>query len=208
MAVKRKDWLWIQKRYEMGYAVRQIAKDYSKEYQDTVSFQAIAKVAKQNNWHRELTERYRKSVEHKVVEKAKSQQLVGYLANIGDKVYASEEDIDDVAIDDASEISSRVVLEHQLNAQSLREAAMAIIREIYANKPYTVVTKDGSEFKVQAELPKRAQALYIASKALSQAVTIERVSLNLDCKDGLKPGGAVFQVISNVPEPDPLPPGI
>ena len=208
MAVKRKDWLWIQKRYEMGYTVRQIAKDYSREYPDTVSFQAIAKVAKQNNWHRELTERYRKSVEHKVVEKVKSQQLVGYLAKPGDKIDVSDDDIDDVAIDDASEISSQIVLEHQLNAQSLREAAMDIIREVYANIPYTVVTKDGSEFKVQAELPKRAQSLYIASKALAQAVTIERTSLNLDCKDSLKPGGTVFQIISNVPEPDPLPPGI
>jgi hypothetical protein len=85
---------------------------------------------------------------------------------------------------------------------------MDIIREVYANKPYTVVTKDGSEFKVQAELPKRAQALYIAAKALAQAVTIERASLNLDCKEALKPGGAVFQIISNVPKPDPLPPGI
>ena len=163
MAVKRKDWLWIQKRYEMGYTVRQIAKDYSREYSDTVSFQAIAKVAKQNNWHRELTERYRKSVEHKLVEKVKSQQLVGYLAKPGDKVDASDGDIDEVAIDDASDISSQVVLEHQLNAQSLREAAMDIIREVYANKPYTVVSKDGSEFNVPAELTKRAQALYIAA---------------------------------------------
>jgi hypothetical protein len=50
--------------------------------------------------------------------------------------------------------------------------------------------------------------LNLASKALAQAVTIERKALNLDRKDGLKPGGAVFQVISNVPEPAPLPPGI
>jgi hypothetical protein len=208
MVIKRKDWLWIQKRYEMGYTVRQTAKDYSREYQDTVSFQAIAKVARKNNRHRELTERYRKSVEHKIVEKAKSQQLVGYLAKPGDKVDVSDDDSDEVAIDDASDISSQVVLEHQLNAQGLREAAMDIIGEIYTNKPYTVVTKDGSEFKVQAELPKRAQVRYIAAKALFQAVTIKRTSLTLDCEDGLKSGGGVFQIISNGPEPDPLPPEV
>ena len=162
-------------------------------------------MAKKNNRHRELTERYRKTVEHKVVEKAKSQQLVGYLARTGDKVDVSVEDINDVAIDDASEISSLVVFEHQLNAQSLRAAAIDIIKEIHENKPYTVVTKDGSEFVIKAELTKRAQALYIAAKALAQAVAIERKSLNMDQKDGQKSGEAVFNIITNVPDPDPLP---
>ena len=104
--------------------------------------------------------------------------------------------------------SRRLAGRSRYSAHCLLDAAMALINEIHANEPYTVVTRDGSEFVVQAELTKRAQALYIASKALAQAVTIERTSLNLDCKDGLKPGGAVFQVISNVPEPAQLPPGI
>lgn len=209
MAVKHKDWLWIQKRYEMGFTVRQIALDYGKEYpDDSVSFQAIAKMAKKKGWRRELTNRYRKAVELKVIKKTTTQQLVGYKTIACDKVDVSEDDINDVAIDDVTEISAQAVIKHRFSAHCLLDAAMALINEIHANEPYTVVTRDGSEFVVQAELTKRAQALYIASKALAQAVTIERTSLNLDCKDGLKHGGAVFQVISKVPEPAPLPPGI
>lgn len=155
MAVKRKDWLWIQKQYEMGFTVRQIAKDYSEEYpDDSVSFQAIAKKAKKSGWRRELTDRYRKAVERKVIKKTTTQQLVGYKAMPCDKVDISEDEINDVAIDEASEISSQAVFEHRRSAQYLRYTAMCIIREIGENKPYTVVTKDGSEFVVQAELTK------------------------------------------------------
>lgn len=209
MAVKRKDWLWIQKRYEMGFTVRQIAKDYSQEYpDDSVSFQAIAKMAKKKGWCRELTDRYRKAVELKVINKTMTQQLVGYKMMVYDKVDVSEGDINDVALDDVSEMSAQAVIKHRFSAHCLLDAAMALINEIHANEPYTVVTRDGSEFVVQAELTKRAQALYIASKALAQAVTIERASLNLDHKDGLNPGKAVFNVITNIPDPDPLPPGL
>jgi hypothetical protein len=209
MAVKRKDWLWIQKRYEMGFTVRQIALDYCKEYpDDSVSFQAIAKMAKMKGWGRELTDRFRKAVELKVIKTTTTQQLVGYKTTACDKVDVSEDDISKVAIDEASEISAQAIIEHRYSAQRLRYAAMALINEIHANEPYTVVTKDGGEFVVQAELTKRAQALNIASKALAQAVIIERTSLNLDHKGDVKPGGSVFHIISNVPEPDPLPPGV
>jgi hypothetical protein len=85
---------------------------------------------------------------------------------------------------------------------------MRIITEVDDNEAITVVTRNGEKVTIQADVTKRAQALNNASRALSQAVDIERKSLNLDQKEGASFGFGSFTIISNVPLPDPLPPGI
>jgi GTP cyclohydrolase III len=76
------------------------------------------------------------------------------------------------------------------------------------NEAMEVLTRNGDKVTIHLDVNKRASALNQASRALTAAVDIERKSLNLDRKDGISFGGGSITIVSNVPEPLPLPPGI
>jgi len=190
-------WEWIKKRFRMGFSYRQIAEDYKKAHPGlSISHQVIYRKSKAEGWQRDLSEDYSNAVDRKLIERAKGDK--------GDGIERSDQDV----VDEAAEVAAGVVEKHRKDADKLREAAMRIITEVDDNEAVTVVTRNGDKVTIQADVTKRAQALNNASRALSQAVDIERKSLNLDQKEGASFGFGSFTIISNVPLPDPLPPGI
>lgn len=194
------NWAWIKKRFRLGFTYRQISDDYADQFPgQTISFQAIGKKARQLKWQRDLSEDYESAVDRKLIEKTKGDK--------GDKGDGSERS-DEEAIEDAAEVAAEAVIKHRRDADKLRSAAMNIIDEVDLNEQFTVLTRNGDKVTIHADVTKRAQALSQASRALTQAVEIERKSLSLDKKDGISFGTGSFTIISNVPEPDPLPPGI
>jgi hypothetical protein len=181
----------------MGFSYRQIAEDYKKAHPGlSISHQVIYRKSKAEGWQRDLSEDYSNAVDRKLIERAKGDK--------GDGIERSDQDV----VDEAAEVAAGVVEKHRKDADKLREAAMRIITEVDDNEAVTVVTRNGDKVTIQADVTKRAQALNNASRALSQAVDIERKSLNLDQKEGASFGFGSFTIISNVPLPDPLPPGI
>lgn len=201
MSSSKTKWEWIKKRFRMGFAYRQIAEDYKKAHPGlSISHQVIYRKSKAEGWQRDLSEDYSAAVDRKLIGRVK-----GDKGDKGDVAERSDEDV----VDEAAEVAAETVEKHRKDADKLREAAMRIITEVDDNEAVTVVTRNGDKVTIQADVTKRAQALNNASRALSQAVEIERRSLNLDRKEGgIAFGFGAFTIISNVPEPDPLPPGI
>ena len=198
MAKKQANWSWIKKRFRMGFSFRQIAKDYKKAFPgETITFQTIAKKAKRKGWKKDLSEDYEAAVDRKLIEKATT-------GDGGDDSEKSDQD----AVEDAAEVAASTVTNHRKDAVALRSHAMDIIEEVGKNEEITVLTRNGDKVTVHVDVTKRASALNQASRALSAAVDIERKALNLDRKDGISFGGGSITIISNVPEPLPLPPGI
>lgn len=199
----RANWPWIKKRFRMGFAFRQIAEDYRKHFPGrSISHQVIARKSKAQGWQRDLSQDYEEAVERKLIHKT-----TGDKGDNGDD-FAEIMRSDAEAVEDAAELAAEVVTTHRKDAVSLRTKAMAIIDEVGENAAMTAITRNGDEVTVHVDVTKRASALNQASRALSTAVDIERRSLNLDRKEGQLFGGGQFVIVTNVPEPDPLPPGI
>lgn len=196
------NWTWIKKQYRLGFTYRQICSMYSKEFPgESVSHQRISQVVRKKKWKRDLTEDYEKAVERKVIERAKGVDRIDRV----DGPQKSDED----TVEEAAEVAATTVERHRKDAEELRSAAMRVIREVDENEEITVLTRNGDELTIRVDVTKRAQALNNASSSLNRAVDIERKSLNLD-KNG-NPGlfgSGQFTIISNVPLPDPVPPGI
>jgi hypothetical protein len=205
MNPREKNWEWIRKRFELGFTLGQISDKYAEQFPgESISRQRIGVVARKEKWKRDLSERYEKAVARKVIEKT---DRAGGVDGAVDKAPRDRKS-DDETVDEAAEVAAEAVYKHRRNADELRAAAMRIIREVDANEPFTVVTKDGSEVQLQDDVTKRAQALTNASRSLTAAVDIERKSLALDRKDGDIAKTGTFNVYTNVPDPEPVPPGI
>jgi hypothetical protein len=185
----------------MGFSYRQIAKDYKQAFPgEKISHQRIATMAKSSKWKKDLSEDYEAAVDRKVIERAKGVDTV-------DTVDGSDKS-DEEAVEDAAEVAATTVTDHRERAKDLRLAASKIIAEVDENEAMEVLTRNGDKVTIHLDVNKRASALNQASRALTAAVDIERKSLNLDRKDGISFGGGSITIVSNVPEPLPLPPGI
>ena len=112
-------------------------------------------------------------------------------------------------IDEAAELAARVVLSHRADGKNLRRLVAKFANELDSNPRQVVMrkTKEGTD-KIEIPIPlkEKTRSLKDLALALAKAVSIERISHNLDDKQHL--GTGTFEMYSSIPDPNLLPDGI
>ena len=110
----------------------------------------------------------------------------------------------------AAEAQTELILAHRESGQRMRGLVDSLSTEIRDKKTQTVMrkTKGGETIKVEVpiSLKERGQTIKDLTYALAKAVSIERISHNLDDKQLL--GTGVIELHAAVPNPKPLPEGV
>ena len=201
-----KNWKWIQAQYETGLPLRKIAELYGKCFPgEGVSHQNISSYARRHGWSRDkLVDSYRAETKRKVKEKmaAQAPQERGVKRpDDGKSLEIHEAEV--VALN--SDLASEIEIKHRKLGNAALTACRKILADIVDNVAANVVDRDGNLHPVAMTPAARAKALKDLLYAIEKAVAIERKSWNMDTANGKIGGEGNFNVVINVPDPDPLP---
>jgi hypothetical protein len=201
-----KNWKWIQAQYETGLPLRKIAELYGKCFPgEGVSHQNISSYARRHGWSRDkLVDSYRAETKRKVKEKMAAQTPQGRGVKRPDDGKSLEvHEAEVVALN--SDLASEIEIKHRELGNYALTACRKILADIVDNVAANVADRDGNVHPVTMPPAAKAKALKDLLYAIEKAVAIERKSWNMDTAKGNIGGESNFNVLINVPDPDPLP---
>lgn len=198
-----KDWVYIEELFRSGHSYRSIRYYYLQKYPDqTLAIETVRRQAIKRKWKRDLKAKIKKAADRKIAEQSRDEPLT-------QEADEPEGRSDDEIIDEAAELAARVVISHRQDGKALRKLVRKFSEELNTN-PRQVVMRKTSEGTDKIEIPlpfkEKTRSLKDLSFALAKAVTIERISHNLDDKQHL--GTGTFEIYTSVPDPNLLPEGI
>ena len=148
----------------------------------------------------DLKAKIKKAADRKIAERSRDETLT----------HEEEGRTDEEIIDEAAELAAKVVLTHREDGKALRKLVRKFANELNESPKQVVMrkTKGGVADKIEVPMPfkEKTRSLKDLSFALAKAVTIERISHNLDDKQ--LAGTGTFEIYTSVPDPYPLPDGI
>lgn len=199
-----KDWVFIEERYRAGYSLRAICKMYKEAFaNETLSPETVRRRALKYNWKKDLKPAIQKAVDRKLVERTGVRHPTH-------EAKQSTPRTDEEIVDEAAEAQTELILAHRESGQKMRGLVDTLSSELKDSPKQIVMRKVKGGGTVEIEVPlsikERSQSIKDLTYALAKAVSIERISHNLDDRQLL--GTGVIELHTSVPNPKPVPEGI